>query len=614
LFKNCTYYCHLDHKIPLSDRNNLTIVASEIYRDLFPLVPSVAYVDKWGVNNTRSGKIIGYICKQLLQDILQPQSLPGAEYTNAIDPVLVNTWGILTKTSNRYILQEPTHRNIKAAWDKISELTSVSKSKEEKSIALVKVWNTLRQPPYGYNENTFAVLCASWLSYYRSEVVISGAFGIPKNQKDKVYIQTEPIKSWVATNVFDKPKDFVQKWITVKNKNAPQIIRRKLQPVPKLPASITYTEAIEEWLPKLKSYLMNPDEAALIEDLKTQQKQLEAGIQTLKKIIDSVETTESLATEPELTAILQLNQALSTPLKPIQDSTLEIRPTDDQKARYHAARQNLRDQLNHYVERQAQQVSELNTIVDCDTFKAKLEQDFEQLRAAPDVSSRLPERLKEIQTLTEQRRDDIREGKKLESAIAFVQQQHHALSSNATQNDYATCQRTLEQKAESIPALKSEESYLGAIAQITEQQNALNQQLSNWEEHYDDQLDVQRALNLTHEISTHRKRYTTEEDCDRVTQLLEKLNAIILSSNPSTPPPDPKPDLQKLEQALEAYNHKLYNLKDLIAAKTARDELLKRAIQYQKNGLAVNYESLLQATDTLIHLFELHEKTTARSR
>lgn len=186
LFKSCIYHCHILDKIPVADRSNPSRVTSAIFKDLYPLVPSVEKIDKMALKSLKGGEVIGYASKRLLENDLRPHAFPQQAYANVIDPVFVRSWRMLREDaqSQKYLIQVPVQRTIRAAWDKISEMTHLGE-RSEKIVEIAEIWRTLSAPPYGYNEYTFTILFAGWLAHYRAEVLLKGGFGIPQESQIK---------------------------------------------------------------------------------------------------------------------------------------------------------------------------------------------------------------------------------------------------------------------------------------------------------------------------------------------------------------------------------------------------------------------------------------------
>ncbi len=162
MFSSCTYHCILIEKIPLFERNNPQFFISTLLQDLYSLVPPVEKIDKMALKSPKGSEIVGYVSKRLLDDDLSPQKFPNKSYKSVVDPVFVECWRLLRTASQKYLVVEPTQRNVKAAWDKISEMTALDEH-SERFVEIARIWETLSQPPYGYNEYTFTILFAGWL-------------------------------------------------------------------------------------------------------------------------------------------------------------------------------------------------------------------------------------------------------------------------------------------------------------------------------------------------------------------------------------------------------------------------------------------------------------------
>jgi len=42
----------------------------------------------------------------------------------------------------------------------------------ERTVEIAEIWRVLSDPPYGYNEYTFTILFAGWLTHHRLEVLL----------------------------------------------------------------------------------------------------------------------------------------------------------------------------------------------------------------------------------------------------------------------------------------------------------------------------------------------------------------------------------------------------------------------------------------------------------
>ncbi|GAA6618134.1 hypothetical protein [Scytonema sp. NUACC26] len=264
IFKSCSYHCYIEDKIPPRDRNHLSPIVSAVLQELYPYAPPVERSDKMARKSTAGSEIIGYVSKRLLENDLR-SIFPNKSYSTVVD-IFMNSWRLLKTTSQHYSVVVPTHRNIKAAWDKISEITDLG-DKPEQTVEIIKIWQTLSSPPYGHNEYTFTILFAAWLAYHHAEVILKGRFGIPQKKTDTVLIRTEPIKTWASTNVFDRPKVFVNTWI----KNGKTfLIRRQPIAYPEVPSSLDW-EQTQQFIQDIDNYLVNPPDPAKVSELKSKQ-------------------------------------------------------------------------------------------------------------------------------------------------------------------------------------------------------------------------------------------------------------------------------------------------------------------------------------------------------
>lgn len=98
------------------------------------------------LKSSAGSEVISFVSKRLLENDLRPQAFPRKSYENVVNPVFVNSWRLLKATSQKYSVVVPSHRNIRVAWDKISEITDLG-DKTENSVEIVKIWETLSRPP-----------------------------------------------------------------------------------------------------------------------------------------------------------------------------------------------------------------------------------------------------------------------------------------------------------------------------------------------------------------------------------------------------------------------------------------------------------------------------------
>lgn len=368
LFKSCIYHCHISDKVPVRERSNPSRIVSEILKDLYPFVPPVEKIDKMALKSAVGSEVIGYTSKRLLEDDLRPQAFPKQSYTTTVDPVFVKSWKLLKKSSHNYSIQEPQHPNIKAAWDKISQMTALG-NQSEKTVEIAEIWKVLSQPPYGYNEYTFTILFAGWLAYNSSELLLKGSFGIPQKKSDQLPRLKEPIKNWAATNVFDKPKEFVRVWI---ENGKPSLIRRKLSPYPEIPNSVNYEQA-QQFIQEINSFLYGAPDPEKFDEITKIQQQITSSIEQIDALLEPTSRAENITEQADIETLLQLYTELQQPLSAIAEDGLSVSPTENQQNRRIQALQAVIERIGQTIEAEREHSQSLYTEVDCGDYKADIQ-------------------------------------------------------------------------------------------------------------------------------------------------------------------------------------------------------------------------------------------------
>ncbi len=527
LFKSCTYYCHIQDKIPTGDRNHLSQIVSAILQDRYPLVPPVEKNDKMALKSSAGSEVIGYVSKRLLENDLRPQAFPKKSYENVVNPVFVNSWRLLKAASQKYSVVVPTQPKIKAAWDKISEITDLG-DKSEKIIEIAKIWETLSSPPYGYNEYTFTILFAGWLAYHRSEVFLKGGFGIPQKKSDQVSLRTEPVKNWVATNIFDKPKEFVNIWI--KN-GKPSLILRQPSPCPEVPNSVDYQQA-QQFIQDIDNYLSNTPEPAKINELRNIQQKLNTGVTQLNQLIEPVSQAENLLQAEDIPtdieALLRLCSQLQEPLTVIVEDGLSINPIEQQKIKQAEVLQAVIERIGQFVAAEKVRYESLRTEADCRAYKTDIQRLINQIRQVTNLPHRFVETLQNAIQASNIKLEEIEEQNKLDNCLEKIQVLYNSLSALATQNEYVDIQTQIENLVAAVPAARETDIYRNKIQALAEKQDALLEQITDWESQFYTAMSRPQAAQLSQSINRQMNRFTDEDSKQRLNKLLQRLDNIIL--------------------------------------------------------------------------------------
>lgn len=389
LFKSCIYHCHVLDKVPASERSNPFHVTSAILKDLYPFVPPIEKVEKMALKSSVGSEVIGYVSRQLLEKGWCTQAFHKQSYENVVKPVFFRSWGLLKLADQQYFVVEPTQRNIKAAWDKISEMTALSE-KSEKVVEIVKIWQTLSSPPYGYNEYTFTMLFAGWLAYHRASVFLKGGFGI-----SEVYVRTEPIKAWATTNILNKPKDFIHKWVL--NRPHPQLIRRKPCTRPEVPNAVDYSLA-RQFIQEINDFLSSTPDSTEVNEITNTRQLLTIGVERINDLFDPVYRAENLlksGKRSDIEPLVQIYSQLQQPLTAIAEGSISISFTKQQQQKRSQVLQAVIEKIGQIIEAESARSQSLLLEADCSAYKADIQRTLATISQVADLPPRFVDTLQE---------------------------------------------------------------------------------------------------------------------------------------------------------------------------------------------------------------------------
>lgn len=529
LFKSCIYHCHILDKIPTAQRNHISNVVSAVLEDRYPFVPTVNNNDKMYLGHATGSKVIGYVSKCLLEDDSLPQVFPDKSFKTVVDQVFTSSWGLFKLVNQRYVINVPTHRNVKAAWDEISNLMALGQD-TEKIVKISTIWETLSNPPFGYNQYTFTILLAGWLAYHRSELLINGAFGIPQKKSEQVTIRKEAVKNWASVNVFEKPKDFVNIWL----KNGQNfIIRRKPTPYPQVPNSVSYDLA-QQFIQDINDYLATAQDADKIQQITSEQRMLTTGAAQIDTLIEPIAQAENLlqkhnlSTDIDIQSLLNISEALQKPLLTVSVGRLSIHPTPQQEERRRKAINDIIEKIGQIIDLECARVNSLKTQAECETYKVHINKLQSKVSQTTYLPSRFVEQLQSATLASDSRLSEIVEQNKVDSCISQIQKLHSSLNALARQAEYREIQIQIEQEVTAVPIVKQQEIYQYIIRDIEAKQEALTQKISDWENQFTQNISSTFALQISTSINQEIQRFTDEDSKVRLNKLLKRLNDIIL--------------------------------------------------------------------------------------
>lgn len=528
LFKSCNYHCHILDKIPTGDRNNVHKIVSAVLGDRYPYVPTVNASDKMYLKSSTGSEVIGYVSKRLLENDLRPQAFPKKSYDTVVKQVFANPWGLLRLVNNqKYIVEVPSQRNIKVAWEEISAMTALGE-KSEKIVEISKIWETLSRPPYGYNEYTFTILFAGWLAYHCSEVLLSGGFGIPQKKSDQVVVRTEPVKNWASTNVFDKPKDFVNIWI--KNGRT-SLIRRKPAPYPEVPKSVDYDQA-QQFIQDINNYLSNAPDPSRVNEITNIGQKLLGAIEKINQRLTPVSQVENLLrlenNSVDIEMLLRMCTELQENLPVINEGGFTINPSPQQEKKREEVSQTVIEKIGEIIESESQRVQSLCTEADCEAYKTDINRIISQITQVTYLPIRFFEELQNALLTGNIKLSEIIEQTKFTNCLEQIKRLNNSLSSLATQSEYIDIKVQIENLVATVPATREKETYKNIVKDLEAKQEAFIQKISDWENQFSQSMPRPLAMQLSSSINQEINRFTNEKSKQRLNNLLSRVQDIIL--------------------------------------------------------------------------------------
>jgi hypothetical protein len=517
LLQSCSYHCIGIEKILPAEQRNLQRVISILLESLYPRVPPVDGVDKLRSTHIVGKKVIAHVCRQLLAENLTP-ALPDKTYS-FIDPVFVTRWKLLKKTSQKYIVQEPTHDRIKAAWDEISQWADLGEQ-PEKTVDLQKIWATLSAPPYGYSEYNFTMLLTGWLAYHRKEVRLKGRATL--QAKGDVTVETKSLKEWAATDILANPQEFVKKWILATNA---KLIRRKRISSPSLPqTSIDYLQA-EQYLQSAQEYLDagEPDPTE-IRDLEKVRDKINEGVERIQAWFQPVEMAEALLDTDSIESLVEIYPKLLVNLPiDLREDIISVKATAQQRERQNHVLKLVNTRIQQLVDLENDRAELLSSEAAYGSYKANVGRILAQMKQATELPPHFPEALETALKTSERRLLELREEQKVQDCLTQIQNRYDTLRDKATQKEYQSARQAIESMAQEAPKVKLEAIYDKVLQDLDQGYANLNQQLERWEEQSSGLNSPAQILELRDDITRHQHRFDEESGIQKTVHLLEIL-------------------------------------------------------------------------------------------
>jgi len=524
ILQSCSYHCIAASKVPVDKQNQPTWIVGALLKELYPFVPPVEGVDRLRSDHSTGKQIVAVVATQLIADALAPHTLPKQSfYKSVIDSVFVRSWGLLKRTSNKYIPQEPKEENLKAAWSAIDRLTNLE-GKAEKTFNLNEVWQVLSEPPYGYSEYNFTVLFAAWLADHRKEVSLNGPEAV-KRKKGQVSRKQQPLKEWANTDLFQDPKAFVTSWIV---RDKAKLIRKEGLTLPELPDSPMDLSQAQAYLDKANQFLESteaePEELAGVQRTK---EKVEAALNPIMAWFQPVELTEALSEDAEIETLLDVYQQLKQPLPSysLNSDVISVRPTAEQRSRHDAASQAIATRIEQFTEKTSLRSEQLDTIEACGSYQERVKSLIDTYQQTPELPEHLQEILQNALKVAERVRGSLEENARIQQLLEAAQATVRTLNDYSSQADFTRVIGEIEAFRQQIPTEKAEADEVQRLLQdIDRQYQELNQKLDAWEERLTSATTQSQIVALLQETAKHRDRFTDPESRERLDRLNDSLN------------------------------------------------------------------------------------------
>ncbi|MEH2091196.1 hypothetical protein [Nostoc sp.] len=648
LLKNCTYYCVGIEKIPSAEQHKAQRVISVLLQDLYPFVPPVDEIDKMRSDHQTGKKIVGWTAKQIfIEDNISQQTLQDQSYRTVIDQIFVKLWGLFKKTSDKYIVQEPTHEKIRAAWDKISEITNLE-GLPQKIIDLEKIWQVLSAPPFGYSEYNFTMLLAGWLAIHRKEVILRGRIKLTTKKVEIVPLQDKSLQAWGNTDILQNPTAFVEEWI-IKQKS--KLIRRQQTQMPTLPASpIDYDQA-QEYLEAVAAFLeSNEPEGLEKEELTKNRKLVSAAVAEINKWFQPVQAVENLPHEAQLAALLPLYPQL---LK--RSPNTSILPTQQQRDRFSQALQTVSDKIDQLVAAENKRAESLSTEQACSAYQIEIQGIIDQITQIADLPRHLFEDLQNALSTSKIRLTDIRQqaeaGQKQAEDTQIMQNIRNSatkiqtihLSQDALQeienlrSRFNYPDKFQQEIAELVQSIHNKiTNYHSSLANLRTRLQSVNnlsdldvinteyakldvvfKDSADYGDYQEIQPQIQSLKNDFEQIQNLETRYQQSNSiasCNDVLGIIVSrqfniYNADRFQERITQLEVNFRRKIQEYTVELQEYNHNLEYLTTVEDAQRFQKELLKKSHCYSRSEIEAEYEAIISELAPLIDLLQIAESS-----
>ncbi|MEW6421595.1 MAG: hypothetical protein AB1511_07685 [Deinococcota bacterium] len=473
------------------------------------------FFTQYKLSATTLNKAVVNVIHSLWENALDTMKWPpNASIEKDLVRMLQESWGIV---SPRKQVVAPQHSRIKEAWARLDATFSPQAGK----VLAAEVLQELLQPPYGYDQNTLALLFAAWIGKNRNAIKLGGVGRLrsPGNNQEK------------ATAGFKKPADFLKTLAAV------EISRKDMgQELAKVKAVLDALETGPLSQVEAKRHCL------ILEDFKTNNpgydtdylEQLDRAAGKLRQGLENLDTYDQAVTDFEV-KLSRANRVEAA--VPLMDTLTKLPPLTvvaSQKPGVEELRTKLTGRILQMTEQQAAELSKLS---DLGQFALR-EQQLKGMQAAL-----RPLNLTQARERIDQALRDLQTAKARLEAQQAAEQEVSLVKAIPTQGNLATLRASLQNltrldlKSDQAAKLADEK-----YTQIKEATQQLEAHLKDLPHLLDGVSDVKAARKLHQQLLQEHYQYQgtaeakqVEAAGSRAEQLVEYFEALTNWRSPTTP-------------------------------------------------------------------------------
>ena len=598
-FRTCEFRNPVIQTLAVAYRDDRQEIVSTLLDQLYPFTPPLENVDKLRAGHSTGAQIVTFAVKQLFGNTLSRQNLPNASYATVIDSVLVQRWGLLTQSANRYTVQDPKDRRVQTAWKRLSDIFDLS-GEQEKRVSLGQVWREFAASPYGYNELTFVCLLGAWLVRHRQEVALGvrgkKADGSPTSAEVSLSRFVAPEGNFDKT--FGKPKEFLAFFTSHETSF---IICRKPVLEVAVPENVKYDQA-QEFVTRISEYLSQDtfDKLKAV-DLQRKKREIEEGVQVLDKWHQPMLAVMNGPLPNTINNLVTLYSDVTKEPEEFE-SGITVEASQEQRRTQVGAINKITKAVETVIGSYRVTSAAFTSESECNALLNQIDREQEALVRETALATAFAEQLTAIRLSAQRRIEDLLRTRAMRQESEKLQNVVGSLNSNSSESALAAARLAVEDAAAGVPGLNSTIEFRSAIEKLDSYVKTLADGLAAWQSAAGQIRSSKDADRLRQEIEARRERYDSESGG---VQCADLINALVSAAERFGRTEELEDNARRHVELASALWRQIKELGDIPSALKLYDDLAERAAR-------VPAPFPKQAADELNRLDELarHEVTT----